>query len=226
MFFPYSCPVLVSFRRRRKPARRGAIGGGPVDARRGRVAGVHPVVLEGASVLLREFRSADARAASAWVGDPDAVRFVPLGPLSAAQAVDYVEQLMSEAARNPRDGYTLALVERSTGEVVGSVALGIDSRVHRRAEIGYILRRDRWGRGYATEAANLVIDFAIQQLGMHRVWAVCDPENPASVRVLEKCGMQCEGRLRDDLLVHGSWRDSLLYATVATDRASLPERYV
>lgn len=187
---------------------------------------MHPVVLEGASVLLREFRSADARAASAWVGDPDAVQFVPLGPLSAAQAVDYVEQLISEAKRNPREGYTLAVVERSTGDVVGSAALGIDSRVHRRAEIGYILRRDRWGRGYATEAANLLIDFALQQLGMHRVWAVCDPDNPASVRVLEKCGMHCEGRLRDDLLVHGSWRDSLLYATVAADRPEHRERYV
>ena len=104
---------------------------------------MHPVVLEGASGLLREFRSADARAASAWVGDPDAVQFVPLGPLSAAQAVDYVEQLISEAKRNPREGYTLAVVERSTGDVVGSAALGIDSRVHRRAEIGYILRASR-----------------------------------------------------------------------------------
>jgi ribosomal-protein-alanine N-acetyltransferase len=180
---------------------------------------VYPVALGGPSVRLREFRSADAVAAWAWLGDDEAVRYVPLGPLDEAGSVDYVEQLISEARRSPRDAYTLAIVEQGSGEVVGSVALGIDSRVHRRAEIGYILRRDRWGRGYAAEAAGLVIDFAFEQLGMHRVWAVCDPDNPASQRVLEKCALRGEGRLRHDLLVHGEWRDSLLYAALAGDRA-------
>jgi ribosomal-protein-alanine N-acetyltransferase len=193
--------------------------GGPRPPRREIVAGVYPVVLEGVSVLLREFRSSDAAAAYAWVGDPDAVRYVPLGPLDRAGAVEYVEQLITEAKREPREAYTLAIVERSSGEVVGSVALGIDSRAHRRAELGYILRRDRWGRGYAGEAASLVVGFAFDQLAMNRVWAVCDPENPASTRVLEKCGMTCEGRLHEDLLVHGLWRDSLLYAIVASRRS-------
>lgn len=186
---------------------------------------MYPVQLEGPRVRLREFHSADALAAHAWVGDPEAVRHVPLGPLDEGGAVDYVEQLVAESRRDPRDGYTLAIVEIATGEVIGSVALGIDSRVHRRAELGYILRRDRWGRGFGTEAASLVIDFAFERLAMHRVWAVCDPDNPASKRVLEKCGMRCEGRLRDDLLVHGVWRDSLLYAVLASERHE-PDGYV
>jgi [ribosomal protein S5]-alanine N-acetyltransferase len=198
--------------------------GGPAHPRRGLVSGVYPVVLDGVSVLLREFRTADARAAFAWVGDGDAVRYVPLGPLDEAGAVEYVEQLVAEAKREPRDAYTLAIVERETGEVVGSVALGIDSRAHRRAELGYILRRDRWGRGYAGEAAAMMVDFAFDELGMNRVWAVCDPENPASTRVLERCGMTCEGHLREDLLVHGLWRDSLLYAITASHRAD--DRYL
>jgi ribosomal-protein-alanine N-acetyltransferase len=183
---------------------------------------VYPVVRDGVSVLLREFRTSDAAAALAWVGDADAVRYVPLGPLDAAGAVEYVEQLIAEARREPREAYTLAIVERASGDVIGSVALGVDSRVHRRAELGYILRRDRWGHGYATEAAALMIDFAFDDLGMNRVWAVCDPDNPASSRVLEHCGMTCEGRLREDLLVHGVWRDSLLYAVVASSRLAGP----
>jgi ribosomal-protein-alanine N-acetyltransferase len=69
-----------------------------------------------------------------------------------------------------------------------------------------------------------MIDFAFERLGMNRVWAVCDPDNPASTRVLERCGMTCEGRLREDLLVHGLWRDSLLYARVASSGPS--DRYL
>ena len=180
---------------------------------------MYPVLVEGATVTLREFASADAPAVWRWVGDAEAVRYVPLGPLDEAGTVDYVEQLIAEAHRDPRDGYTLAMVEAATGDVVGSVALGVDSRAHRRVELGYILRRDAWGRGLATDAARLAIDFAFDHLGANRVWAVCDPDNPASIRVLEKVGMTGEGQLREDLLVHGLWRDSLLYAVVAADRA-------
>jgi RimJ/RimL family protein N-acetyltransferase len=179
---------------------------------------MYPVVLEGKRLLLRELRNGDAPAVWRWVGDPEAVRYVPLGPLDRAGAEDYVGQLMREARREPRDSYTLVIVERSSGEVVGSVALSIDSRMHRRAELGYIVRRDAWGRGLASEAARLVVDFAFDRLGVNRVWAVCDPDNPASIRVLEKLGMTEEGRLREDLLVHGLFRDSLLYAVVAADR--------
>lgn len=179
---------------------------------------MYPVLIEGATVTLREFISSDIAAVSEWVGDAEAVRYVPLGPFDVAGVVDYVEQLITEAHREPREGYTLAIVETATGDVVGSVALGIDSRAHRRVELGYILRRDAWGRGLATEAARLAVDFAFDKLGANRVWAVCDPDNPASVRVLQKLGMKEEGHLRDDLLVHGLWRDSLLYAVVAADR--------
>jgi RimJ/RimL family protein N-acetyltransferase len=181
--------------------------------------GVFPVFLEAPLLFLRELRSGDALSVWQWVGDPDAVRHVPLGPFDPAGAVRYVEQLIAEAKRVPRESYTLGIVERASSELVGTVALSVDSRAHRRAELGYILRRDVWGRGLATEAAGLMVDFAIEHLGMNRVWAVCDPENGASGRVLEKIGMRHEGTLRQDLLVHGVWRDSKLYATLAADRA-------
>ena len=66
--------------------------GGLRAARRGMVAGVYPVVLDGEAVLLREFRSSDARAAYGWVSDPEAVRYVPLGPLDELGAA-MIEQL-------------------------------------------------------------------------------------------------------------------------------------
>jgi RimJ/RimL family protein N-acetyltransferase len=64
------------------------------------------------------------------------------------------------------------------------------------AVIGYVLCRDAWGHGYATEAARRIVDFSFEQLGVWRVWATCAPQNPASRRVLEKVGMRHEGVLR------------------------------
>ena len=181
-------------------------------------AAVHPVTIEGKRLVLRELADADAPAVHCWTGDHDVVAFVPLGPLDHAGAVTYVAQIVTEAQRIPRLGYTFVIERRADHLALGTVSVEVDSFEHRRAEIGYILRRDAWGQGFATEAAMLVRDFAFEQMGVHRLWAVCDPENPASAAVLCKIGMRREGVLRDDLVVRGVRRDSVLYAMVVTDR--------
>ena len=69
-------------------------------------------------------------------------------------------------------------------------------------------------QGVATEAARLLLGFGFAVLGRRRIEATCDPDNVASRRVLEKLGMQFEGRLRDDLPMRDGWRDSLLFSIV------------
>jgi RimJ/RimL family protein N-acetyltransferase len=64
------------------------------------------------------------------------------------------------------------------------------------ADIGYVLSRKYWSLGYVTEAATAITDWAASLETVYRVWAVCDVENKASTRVLEKIGMQREGILR------------------------------
>lgn len=84
-------------------------------------------------------------------------------------------------------------------------------------DVGYVLRRDRWGQGYGTETARMLVDFGFQTLGLHRIEATCDPYNVASRKILEKTGMQYEGRARQRLWVHGTWRDSLLFAILEAE---------
>jgi len=109
-----------------------------------------------------------------------------------------------EVTRKFVTGYCLA--GWKTGEVFAwlitladgaDVAGMIDLRpVATRAELGYVLARRCWGRGLMTEAARAVVDWAIAEPDIHRVWAVVDLENLASQRVLEKAGMTREGVLR------------------------------
>ena len=186
-----------------------------IGRRSTRLSGVYPVALEGERLWLREFDPADAPAVQRWTGDVAVVQYVPLGPTDDDGAAQYVRGLVAESRVEERTAYTLGLVERETGDLVGAVALTIDSRRHRRAELGYLVRRDRWGQGYATEAAALMVGFGFADLGLHRLWAVCDPANHQSVRVLVKLGMHREGLMRHDLLVGDEWRDSELYAVLA-----------
>ena len=73
----------------------------------------------------------------------------------------------------------------------------IELRVNKyQADFGYGIARQYWGNGYTTEAVKAVVNWAIEQESIFRVWAICDFENVASARVLEKAGLQQEGILR------------------------------
>jgi ribosomal-protein-alanine N-acetyltransferase len=141
---------------------------------------------------------------------------------TAEAAKAFLDRALTEAEQSPRVGYGFAVVELSTSFVIGDVSIGIASVPNQRAEIGYTLRRDRWGQGLATEAARLLLAFGFDELGMHRIEANTHPANIASARVLEKIGMSYEGRIRDHLLVQGAWRDSLSYSILEPEwRSSL-----
>ena len=85
------------------------------------------------------------------------------------------------------------VVRKGDDELVGMIEMRIDKFS---ADLGYAIAREYWGNGYATEMTQAVIEWAISQENIFRVWATCDIENTASARVVEKAGMQREGILR------------------------------
>lgn len=180
------------------------------------------VRIEGDGVVLRELTDDDLDLVGAVMGDPVVVEHLPIEPVDRAGAAAMLDEWIASTLVRPRRRYVLALDEVTAGgtpaAAAGIVTISVDSIEHRRCEIGFSLRRERWGRGLATAGARAAVDFAFDHLGAHRVWAVCAPENPASARVLAKVGMRHEGTLRHDLLVHGRWVDSQMWAVIADDR--------
>jgi ribosomal-protein-alanine N-acetyltransferase len=83
---------------------------------------------------------------------------------------------------------------------------------HARAELGYVLSREHWGRGLMPEAVRAVIRFGFGRMGLNRVQARCIAENVASARVMEKAGMAYEGTLRESEFIKGAYRDMKLYS--------------
>ena len=107
------------------------------------------------------------------------------------------------------DWTTLAI--EVDGEVVGDVC----TQVHETggvAEIGYTLAREHWGHGYASEAARALVEDLVTRIGVQRVYGELDPANVASQRVLEACGLVCEGVTRKSYLWRGEWTDNMSYA--------------
>jgi [ribosomal protein S5]-alanine N-acetyltransferase len=134
----------------------------------------------------------DAAGIAAYAGDREVSRYVTWRRHRSPRDAEAF-LLHAIAAVEKGDERHWVITRRASEEVLGTVALRLQGH---RAELGYALGRAHWGRGFATEAANAVVAWALAQPELHRVWAICDVDNVASAHVLEKIGMEREGLLR------------------------------
>jgi [ribosomal protein S5]-alanine N-acetyltransferase len=151
---------------------------------------VEGVILETPRLILRRHVMGDADALEAVLGDPVANEFFP----SALDRRGVEDWIAGHIERYRRDGFgKWAIVLKSTGEVMGSCGCALQEVEGRNEiEVGYNVRRDLWGNGYATEAAQACTEYAVRELGAVRVISMIRPENVRSIRVAEKNGMVCE----------------------------------
>ncbi|MGW1503384.1 GNAT family N-acetyltransferase [Streptomyces mirabilis] len=86
------------------------------------------------------------------------------------------------------------------------------SRVQRQGEVTYIVHPQVWRQGIGTEIGRQLLSRGFSELGLHRIYATCDPRNTGSSRVLAKLGVTQEGRLRHIQLIRDGWRGSLIFS--------------
>ena len=148
-----------------------------------------------------------------YAADTEVTRYLTWRPYNDRSEV--APFLHSRLARwDSGEEFSWAITIPVEDRVIGMI--GCRVREHA-ADIGYVLGRKYWGRGYVTEVAKAVVDWASALEHIYRVWAVCDVENKASARVLEKVGMQCEGILRRYIMhpnISPEPRDCFVYARV------------
>jgi RimJ/RimL family protein N-acetyltransferase len=152
-------------------------------------------VIETERLSLREMSEADAGVVLEVLNDPDFIRYVAdRGVRTIEDAKGYIEERFVESYR--RNGFGLWLVEAKDE----GVPVGICGLVQRASlpgvDIGYAFLPPFRGKGYAFEAASAVTAYARDVLGLPRLYAITDPENNVSMRVLEKLGMKLERRVR------------------------------
>ncbi|HEX3129985.1 MAG TPA: GNAT family N-acetyltransferase [Thermoanaerobaculia bacterium] len=181
-----------------------------------------PIPLLTPRLELRDFRPDDFAAVHAYGSDPKVTLYTAFGPNTEEQTRAFLDRVAEESAAEPREHHNLAVVDRESGALFGGC--GLIGRGERTHEIGYVLHRDWWGRGFATEIVRALLDFGFGELAAHRIYARVAPENEASSRVLLKHGFRLEGHLRKECFVRGEWQDSLLYAILEEDRGELQPR--
>lgn len=161
-----------------------------------------PVQLETSRLFLRPFQESDTIDMAVILGDPEVMQHIGRGnPKTFEETVDYLQYLLCHEAAY---GFSLgAMVRRDDDRVIGQCGLWHLEKTGE-VDLAYTLAQDCWGQGYATEASIAWLDYGFGQglghgLDLHRIVAISKPENGASIRILEKLGMQYE---RDDVFYH------------------------
>lgn len=150
-----------------------------------------PNAFETARLILRPIEPADARSIfDGYTQDPDVTRFLTWRPHTRIEQTEsYIARCMEAAASR-----TYVLADRSGGRLLGAFDLRQSGPF--RLGYGYVLARSFWGQGLMTEALTEVARWALSQPNIWRIGDVCDVENVAAARVMEKAGLTCEGVAR------------------------------
>ena len=173
-------------------------------------------LLRGERLRLRGFRSDDLSDFYALHADPAVMRYWSFPAWTQrSQAEDYLASAI--AGRSDEVMLCWAIARHDDDRLIGATTLFDIHRVQGRAEIGYALQSTHWGRGYAQEALQLVLEHAYARLALRRLEADIDPRNLPSCRLVERLGFRREGLLRERWEVAGECQDSAIYGLLARE---------
>jgi ribosomal-protein-alanine N-acetyltransferase len=155
-------------------------------------------ILETDRLILRRLLPDDLDSLFALYRDPDIRRYFPEGTLSYEETKEELEWFLNGHPEHPELGLW-ATIHKESGRFIGRCGLlpwTIDGRPA--VEVAYLIDKAYWGQGLGTEAAQAILDYGFQQLGLSRLICLIDPANQASIKVATKIGMTFEKEAEDE----------------------------
>ncbi|GEM_PF-128546 len=170
-------------------------------------------VLHTERFTLRAARELDCHDLLALYSDERVAQFLPLEPFKsvddAKEEMGWYKKIFAE-----QSGLRWMIEDTESGRVIGTCGFLNREDVHNRAEIGYDLHPDYWGRGVMTEVARSVIHFGFVNMQLNKIEAKADPQNEGSIALLKKLGFEQEGLLREHEFEKGRYIDLAVFSVL------------
>ncbi|MDF2590435.1 MAG: Acetyltransferase, including N-acetylase of ribosomal protein [Anaerocolumna sp.] len=179
------------------------------------------VIIETERLILRRFTIDDLEQIfnNCW-SDFNVWKWTSYKPMKSVQDVIHIAEMFTDGwlgAYERPNRYSWAIVHKASGEVIGRFfGMHPDDSVSQ-IEFAYELGQNWWNQGLMTEAVKVVIDFFLKEVGINRIYANHASENPASGKVMQKCGMTYEGTMRQALRCNNGLFDKVNYAILADE---------
>lgn len=164
-------------------------------------------------LVLRLFRKSDAPAVTRLCNNYNIYKntlYLPY-PYTEDDALSWIKNHLDNYEADKL--YEFAITDRKTGELFGAISLS-NNKSFNHGEIAYWIGEEYWGKGYATEAAQAILEFAFKGKQLHRVFARFFHSNPASGKVMQKLGMKEEGILKDHVKKENQYLDLVCYGII------------
>ena len=152
--------------------------------------------------------------------DPEVCRYMLYDPRTRSRVSEVLDRDAAATRLEKAGDYVQPAIRDSSGALVGTLYFHLTNVEDRTAEIGWALLRRAQGKGYARDAAALMIDTAFAEMGLHRVYAELDPRNEASVALCLRLGMRHEAHFVEHMWSKGEWTDTGHYAVLEREWAA------
>ena len=126
----------------------------------------------------------------------------------------------------PESWFQLVIIEKSTNELVGDLGVHFIGDDGFQCELGCTLSKTHHGKGFATEAMKVTIDYLFNKFKKHRIIGSVDPKNMDSIRLLERLNFRKEAHFKKSLLINGEWVDDVIYAILKSEWKHNTEQWV
>jgi len=176
--------------------------------------------MQSGQLCLRELQAGEFSLLYALLSNPQVMRYTFLDARGEEGVLPYFRQILkNNETVIDRPAYEFGAFLRENGRFVGLFDLEMQVRNEHGgwAELGYLLLPEYWGKGYATEGAELLLAYGFEHLQLHRISASCHAGNAASERIMQKIGMQKEGEFRQSRWKNGAWHNALKYAILKSE---------
>ena len=172
--------------------------------------------LRGDKIYLREIRASDINVNYyIWMNDPIVTQFLEsrFYPNSIESLQEYVKQI----SNNPCE-ILLGLFRKIDNKHVGNIKIGNINWIHRVGDMGILIgEKECWGKGYATEAIKIMVDYAFNVLNLHKIIAGCYSPNQGSIKAFQKSGFEIEGTQKKHFFYKGKYIDAILLGVLNTN---------
>ncbi len=163
-------------------------------------------------LIIRRMAEADLLDFLAYQTHPDVWRYMPTGPLTKERAMRFLAKQAKVEIGDDGGYIVFAIHHISDARMIGEVSINLLPMAQSKGEIGWSLHPSYQGRGYATEAAQVLLTYGFKDRKLHRITSICDTRNTSSFRLMERLGMRREGHLLQSQLLRGAWQDEYIYA--------------
>ncbi|MBU1099656.1 MAG: GNAT family N-acetyltransferase [Bacteroidetes bacterium] len=179
------------------------------------------VVLESDRLLLRNIKMSDVDDFLYYRSIPEVATYQGWEPYKEEDAVNYINIYKDNIPGIPGDWCSWAIIHKEDDKLIGDCSIKLTKDEPRIAEIGCTLSPDYQGRGIAKESISAMIDYAFENLDVHRIVGITDAKNLPSQKLMESMGMRKEGHFIKNIWFKGEWGDECQYAILKDEWQNL-----